>query len=80
MPEYVILGNFTQKRVETIKELEAGIKDSEKVESFGVKIVKLVFTMGARAKMVENIPQDRFTVDIFQAPSEGRVALITRNR
>ena len=47
MPQYVILGNFTQKRVETIKELEAGIKESKKVfESFGVKISNMVFTMG----------------------------------
>jgi uncharacterized protein with GYD domain len=47
MPEYVILGNFTQKRVETIKELESSIKESGKVfESFGVKISKMVFTMG----------------------------------
>jgi len=47
MTEYVILGNFTQKRVETIKELESAIKESAKVfESFGVKITKMVFTMG----------------------------------
>jgi len=47
MPIYVILGNFTQKRIETIKNLPAGIKESKKVfETFGVKITTLVFTMG----------------------------------
>jgi len=38
MPLYVVLGNFTQKRIETIKNLPEGITESRKVfESFGVK-------------------------------------------
>ena len=46
MMQFVILGNFTQKRIETIKDLQASIKESAEIfESFGVKITKLVFTM-----------------------------------
>lgn len=47
MKQFVMLGNFTQKRIETIKDLQASIKESASVfESFGVKITKMVFTMG----------------------------------
>ena len=47
MTQFVILGKFTQKRIETIKDLQASIKESTIVfESFGVKITKMVFTMG----------------------------------
>jgi len=47
MPLYVVLGNWTQKRIETIKNLPEGIKESRKVfESFGVKVIALVFTLG----------------------------------
>ena len=47
MPIYVILGNFTQKRIETIKNLPASIKESKDIfATFGVKINTLVFTMG----------------------------------
>ena len=47
MPIYVVLGNWTQKRIETIKNLPEGIKESRKVfESFGVKVIALVFTLG----------------------------------
>lgn len=47
MPIYVVLGNFTQKRMETIKNLPEGLKESQKVfGSFGVKTKELVFTMG----------------------------------
>jgi uncharacterized protein with GYD domain len=47
MPLYVILGNFTQKRIETIKNLPESVKKGVSVfESFGVKILQLVFTMG----------------------------------
>ncbi len=47
MPLYVVLGNWTQKRIETIKNLSEGIKESRKVfESFGVKVIALVFTLG----------------------------------
>ena len=45
--QFVMLGKFTQKRIETIKDLQASIKESRSVfESFGVKITKMVFTMG----------------------------------
>lgn len=47
MPTYVILGKFTQKRIETIKNLPDGIKEGTEVfKSFGVKIRELVFTLG----------------------------------
>jgi uncharacterized protein with GYD domain len=47
MPIYVVLGNFTQKRIETIKNLPEGIKESKKLfESYGVKVLHLVFTLG----------------------------------
>jgi len=47
MPIYVVLGNWTQKRIETIKNLPEGIKESRKVfESFGVKVLALYFTLG----------------------------------
>ena len=47
MPIYVVLGNFTQKRMETIKNLPDGIKEATTVfKSHGVKIKELVFTMG----------------------------------
>jgi uncharacterized protein with GYD domain len=47
MPIYVVLGNFTQKRMDTIKNLPEGIKEATKVfKSHGVKIINLVFTMG----------------------------------
>jgi len=47
MPVYVILGNWTQKRVETIKDLPESIKKSTEVfKSYGVKVKELVFTMG----------------------------------
>jgi uncharacterized protein with GYD domain len=42
-----MLGNFTQKRIETIKDLPEGISESKEVfESFGVKVKELIFTMG----------------------------------
>ncbi len=47
MPLYVVLGNWTQKRMDTIKNLPESIKESSKVfDSFGVKIKELVFTLG----------------------------------
>ena len=47
MPHFVILGNFTQKRIETIKALPDSLKEAtELFKSFGVKINALVFTMG----------------------------------
>jgi uncharacterized protein with GYD domain len=47
MPHFVILGNFTQKRIETIKNLPENVKEAKEVfKSHGVKINALVFTMG----------------------------------
>jgi len=47
MPHFVILGKFTQKRIETIKGLPDSLKEGTKVfESYGVKIKAIVFTMG----------------------------------
>ena len=47
MTTYVVLGNFTQKRMETIKDLPEGLKENRKVfESFGVKAKEIVFTLG----------------------------------
>ena len=47
MPLFVILGNFTQKRMETIKGLPESLKEGPKIlQSFGVKIKELAFTMG----------------------------------
>ena len=63
MPIYVVLGNFTQKRIETIKNLPEGIKDATKVfKSFGVKVKELVFTLGRYD-----------VVAIFEAPNEEAV-------
>jgi uncharacterized protein with GYD domain len=47
MPHFVILGNFTQKRMETIKALPENVKEAKEVfKSHGVKINALAFTMG----------------------------------
>jgi uncharacterized protein with GYD domain len=47
MPSFVVLGNWTQKRIETIKDLPESIKKSAEVfKSYGVEIKQLVFTMG----------------------------------
>ena len=63
MPIYVVLGNFTQKRMETIKDLPEGLKESRKVfESFGVRAKELVFTLG------------RYDViGVFEAPDEEAI-------
>ena len=47
MSLFVVLGTFTQKRMEKIKSLPESIKEGVKVfESYGVKIKALAFTMG----------------------------------
>lgn len=47
MPTFVILGNFTQKRMETIKDLPENIKASRPIfGSYGVKIHTMIFTLG----------------------------------
>jgi len=64
MSLYVVLGNFTQKRIEAIKNLPEGITESRKVfESFGVKIKQLVFTMGRYD-----------VVGILEAPNEEAIS------
>jgi uncharacterized protein with GYD domain len=63
MPIYVVLGNFTQKRMDTIKNLPEGIKESREVfGSFGVKARELVFTLGRYD-----------VVGIFEAPDEEAI-------
>ena len=47
MPHFVILGNFTQKRIESIKALPKDLKEAINVfKSHGVKMSAFVFTMG----------------------------------
>ena len=47
MPQFVILGNFTQKRMETIKALPEDLKEVINVfKSYGIKMNAFVFTMG----------------------------------
>jgi uncharacterized protein with GYD domain len=47
MSLFVILGNWTQKRMETIKDFPENVKKGRMVfESYGVKLISLVFTMG----------------------------------
>ena len=47
MPIYVVLGKWTQKRMETIKNLPEGLEEARNVfKSHGVKVTTLVFTMG----------------------------------
>jgi uncharacterized protein with GYD domain len=44
---YVVLGKFTEKRMETIKEFPQNVLEAREVfGSHGVKIIQLVFTMG----------------------------------
>jgi uncharacterized protein with GYD domain len=47
MPHFVVLGNFTDKRIETIKNLPADLKEATEIfKSFGAQMKSLVFTMG----------------------------------
>jgi len=63
MTLFVVLGNFTQKRIKTIKGLPDSLKEAKEVfKSFGVKIKGLVFTMG-RYDMV----------GIFEAPDADAI-------
>ena len=64
MPHFVILGNFTQKRMETIKALPENLKEATNVfKSYGVKMNAFVFTLG------------RYDfVGIFEAPNAEIIA------
>jgi uncharacterized protein with GYD domain len=59
MTNFVVLGTFTQKRIETIKNLPENLKEATEIfKSYGVKIKGLVFTLG------------RFdVVGMFEAPN-----------
>jgi uncharacterized protein with GYD domain len=64
MPHFVILGKFTQKRMETIKALPENLKEAMNVfKSYGVKPKALVFTMGRYD-----------VVGIFEAPNAESVS------
>lgn len=59
----MVLGNFTQKRMDTIKDLPEGLKESREVfGSFGVKARELIFTLGRYD-----------VVGIFEAPNEEAI-------
>ena len=47
MPQFAILGNFTEKRMETIKALPENLEEVQEVfKSYGVKMNAFVFTLG----------------------------------
>ena len=59
MLHFVVLGNFTQKRIETIKDLPENLQEATAVfKSYGLQIKGLVFTMGRYD-----------VVGIFEAPN-----------
>jgi uncharacterized protein with GYD domain len=61
---FVILGNFTQKRMETIRAFPEDLKEVKEVfKSYGLKMVAFVFTMG------------RYDfVGIFEAPNAEAIS------
>ncbi len=47
MPKYIILGQFTQKGIENIKDSPKRLEDAKKLaESLGGKMVEFYYTMG----------------------------------
>jgi uncharacterized protein with GYD domain len=47
VPLFVILGKFTQKRMETIRDLPTNIEEAQDAfGGFGIEFVQLIFTMG----------------------------------
>ncbi len=47
MPHFAILGNFTEKRMETIKALPENLKEAKEVfKSYRVKMKAFIFTLG----------------------------------
>ena len=74
MPLFVVLGNWTQKRMEAIKDLPEQVKAGVNVfESLGIEIKALVFTMG-RYDMVgicEAPDKETITKALLSWGSEG---------
>ncbi len=64
MPHFAVLGNFTEKRMETIKALPENLKEVKEVfKSYGAKMNAFVFTLG------------RYDfVGIFEAPNAEAIA------
>ena len=80
MVQFVMLGKFTQKRNETIKDLQASVKDSRSVfESFGVKITNLVFTMGRYnvVALMEAPDEEAMTKAVLSWGSKGLLKIET---
>jgi len=47
MPHFVVLGNFTQKRMETVKALPENLNEVKEVlKSYEIKMNAFVFTLG----------------------------------
>jgi uncharacterized protein with GYD domain len=47
MPMYAVLGKFTNKRMENIKDIKTGLVASKKaMEAVGAKMIAHIFTMG----------------------------------
>jgi uncharacterized protein with GYD domain len=47
MPHFAVLGNFTEKRMETIKALPENLQEVKEVfKSYGAKMSAFVFTLG----------------------------------
>jgi len=66
MPHFVVLGNFTQKRIENITGLPGSLKEAtELFKSYGVTIKGLVFTMGRYD-----------VVGIFEAPDAKAITKV----
>ena len=83
MPLFVVLGNFTQKRMDTIKDLQEQVKTGVNVfESLGIEIKALVFTMG-RYDMVgicEAPDKETITKAFLSWGSEGFIRTETPDR
>ena len=80
MVQFVMLGKFTQKRNETIKDLQASVKESRSVfESFGVKITNLVFTMGRYnvVALMEAPDEEAMTKAVLSWGSKGLLKIET---
>jgi uncharacterized protein with GYD domain len=76
MPLFVVLGNFTQKRMAKIRDMETQVKAGVKLfESLGIEIKSLVFTLG-RYDMVgicDAPDQETITKALLSWGSEGYI-------